>query len=99
MLGFAIPVGILCALFAIFTLVMFCDQIKMIIEDTSTIDKKMVQQQIERAKLGKRLVKLHEEKPIIEALKSVFGPNVCTWAIPMNIGLDLSVENQLTNSF
>ena len=71
----------------------------MIIDDTSTIDKKQVLQQIERAKLGQKRVKLIEDKPIIEALKSVFGPNVWTWPIPINIGLDLSVENQLTNSF
>ena len=97
MLGFIIPAGILCGLFALFTAVMFCDQIKMITEDTSTIDKKLAQRQIEEADLGKQgeSKKLNGgvDRPFLEAFKEVFGASALTWPIPMNIGVDLSVEN------
>ena len=49
MLGFIIPAGIICGLFAVFSLIMLCDSIKMIIYDTSTIDKK----QLEKAGVGR----------------------------------------------
>ena len=100
-LGFLIPVGALCGLFALFTLIMFGDQIKMIVEDTGTIDKKQVQQKIEKAKLGDntRTIKMSDNKPWLEAIKSVMGSNPLTWGIPLNIGVDLSVENQLLNVF
>jgi hypothetical protein len=37
-MGIAILAILMCVLFAIFTVVMFFDQVKLIIEDSSTID-------------------------------------------------------------
>ena len=41
-MGIAIVAILVCGLFAIFTLVMFCDQLKLIIQDSSTIDEKQL---------------------------------------------------------
>lgn len=51
-LGVTIAALIICILFALFTIVMFCDQVKLILEDTSTIDQKQMQREIQQAKLG-----------------------------------------------
>ena len=44
---------ILCGLFTLFTAIMFCDQLRMIMEDTSTIDRMQARRALaEAAKKG-----------------------------------------------
>ena len=41
LMALTVMVGFLCIMFTFFCLIMFCDQLKMILDNTSTIDRKM----------------------------------------------------------
>ena len=92
-MGLGIVAILVCALFALFTLVMFCDQLKLIITETSTIDQKQLQRQIEQRKLGAHDKSQRKGVSAMQAIREVMGDNPLAWPLPLNIGVDLSIEN------
>ena len=94
--GLIVFVGIvlfMCGIFAIFCAIMFCDQVKLIMEDTSTIDRK------QSAKASKQNI---SPRPSAEKILSSDRPKTrccskrsCSFFffLPCPFGVDQSVEN------
>lgn len=53
-MGISILAIIFCGLFAMFTIVMICDLLKLIIKNTSTIDQKQLSRSIQQNQIGVR---------------------------------------------
>ena len=80
--GISIVVCIFCGLFVLFCSVMFCDQAKMIMDDTSTIDRKIA------ARDGAKGATKGESSICCTNCRC----SVC-FCLPCNFNLDISVEN------
>jgi hypothetical protein len=78
-----------CVTFAIFSLVMFWDQVNLIRGNTGTIDQK---QQKNKNKSNAKMevhTSLTEKRP----MKEVMGANIMMWLFPVTSGQNMSVEN------
>lgn len=90
---------IMCGLMALFSAVMFCDQVKMIQENTGTIDKMQAKRSSNmRVKtadtpIGASPVLYTKNTCKMKAIKVL-----CIW-LPINVHTDISIENQLFQDY
>ena len=93
---------IVVVVFGVFTFRMFATQIQMIYADTSTIDVKKFERDLRAgyniSESVKRHIMFQNHVSPKQGFRNVMGKSYLYWPLPLNIGLDTSIENQLNNN-